>query len=186
MSDTAKRRRGRPRAQRDEPTGDTLPKTDALPPKEPKEPKARAAASSSTTARGPGRPSARDRLEQSLAEQLGAIGLMVVMFNPKDGHAIVARAPQCAASLARLADQNPRVRRLLESGMTQSAWFGVIMAFGGLGLELAANHGQAPAFLAGTSTPAPADDAGVFGNLAHLFDKSKAAHPSTNGRAVAE
>lgn len=177
---TARRRRGRPRKDAD--TGDTLPKpppaepTAAEPkaPKEPKEPK--------SAARGAGRPSARDKLEQHLAEQLGAIALTVTLFHPGDGQAIMRRAPECAHQLARLADQNPRVRRLLESGMTSSAWLGVAIAFGGLAMEIGANHGALPAWFAGKPEPAPAGD--VFGNLAHLFERdAKSAHPSSNGTA---
>jgi hypothetical protein len=179
---TGKRRRGRPATKRDESTGDSLPKeTNAAdaplkPPPAAKEPK--------PAARGAGRPSSRDKLEQSLAEQLGAIALTLSLFNPRDGQAIMRRAPECAASLARLADQNPKIKRLLESGMTSSAWLGVAIAFGGLGMELAANHGAAPALF---STPAPeSSGAGdLFGNLAHLFPKAAPAPPapSSNGSA---
>lgn len=169
-----KRRRGRPRIERDASTGDTLPKdappasaATKPPPKEPK------------PARGAGRPSSRDKLEQSLAEQLGAIALTLSLFHPRDGQAIMRRAPECAASLARLADQNPKIRKLLESGMTSSAWLGVAIAFGGLGMELAANHGAAPALFATPEPGAGASD--PFGKLGFLFPQPAPAAPSSNG-----
>lgn len=183
MSETTKRRRGRPRAkERDEQTRDSLPK----PPEPPAEPKpSRSRASSASSSRGPGRPSVRDKLETQLAEQLGALALTVVLFHPADGQAIMRRAPDCAAALARLAEQNPRIRRLLESGMTSSAWLGVAIAFGGLAMEIGANHGQFPKWLATPAQSPAGETGGVFGNLSHLFDapsaKSKAAHPSANG-----
>lgn len=162
----AKRRVGRPSKTRDKATGDSLPKPPPAPPKV-------------------GRPNSIEKLERQLEDQLGAIAITLSLFSPRDGQAILRRAAPVAHSLAKLADQNPRVRKLLEGGMTSSAWLGVVIAVGGLAAELAANHGALPPAFA-----TPIDDAGgaggdVLEQLQKLFgaDDPDSA-PSQNGSAA--
>lgn len=136
---------------------------------------ARAATSGDTPprTRGPGRPSNTERLERQLADQLGAIALTVAVFQPADGMTLARRAPELAAAFAKLAEQNPRVRKLLEGSLTSSAWLGVCFALGGLGLELAQNHRALPA-----PSPMPGG-----GDSPPAFDLSAWANLSPNGAA---
>lgn len=120
-----KRGRGRPRKN---PTagGDTAPRREE------------------TAARGPGRPSNAQKLEKSLTDQFGAIALMVMMLDPRVGSILLEDATQHAAALAKLAEQNPKVRKMLEGGLNGSAWFGVIVAFGSTGYRIVQATKQPP------------------------------------------
>jgi hypothetical protein len=131
---------------------------------------ARAATSTSTDSspkRGPGRPSNTERLERQLCDQLGAIALTVAVLHPQDGMTLARRAPELAAAFAKLAEQNPRIRKMLEGSLTGSAWLQLTFALGGLGLELAQNHRAIPAPPSGEA-PAPAGgfDLSAWANLA--------------------
>jgi hypothetical protein len=107
-----KRGRGRPRKS----AGDSKPKASP--------------ASAPEAGRGPGRPRAIDKLADQLSAQFVALAALVMLANPTVGMVLMEDAPAHGAALAKLADANPKVRRLLEGGVTGSAWLGVAVAFG--------------------------------------------------------
>lgn len=134
-----------------------------------------------TAPRSPGRPSNIEKLGDQLGTQLTAIGALVMLANQADGEAVVRRAPELGDALAKLAEQNPRVRRLLEGGLTSSAWMGVAIAFGGLGLEIARNHDVK---LRPKPKPAPElvdEDAPPAGGLGNVIDLAASWAPQPNG-----
>lgn len=104
-----------------------------------------------------GRPSNTERLAKQLGEMTTMIGITVGMtIDRRDGMVIVENAPDFAAALAKLAETNQRVRRLLESSMNGSAWAGVILVTGRMSLQIAANHGvKVPPILIGSAPPEP-------------------------------
>jgi hypothetical protein len=117
-----KRGRGRPRK---DPT-DTAPRQRA------------------TTARKPSAAS----LEKRLAGSLTMLGTVVSLASPSDGIVVVSGVPALAASLAKLAEENPAVRANLERMLTAGAWSGVIAAVLPIALGIMANHGAVPAPIA--------------------------------------
>lgn len=127
-------------------------------------PKRTAAGSTPKGGRPPKVVADRVALERQLVEAFGAIGLGLTMVgansgNPAfvaDGAAVLERSEQLAGALGALAEQNPTVMRVLSVATTGGAWFGVVAAFGGLGIAIAQNHGAIP----GGDTPAQL--AGLF------------------------
>lgn len=161
-----KRGRGRPRKE----SAPTAPGADR-PPK------------TSATTRAVGRPTVAAKLETRLGAELVAVAKIVSLIDKRDGETILEHAPDIAESWARLADQNPRVKKLLDAGTSGSAWFGVIVSTGGLALALAGNHGigllAPPTPPAPSSAPAP--DATVF-DFANLNEQAAArARAAANG-----
>lgn len=115
--------------------------------------------------RAPRAPALKGRIESFLV----SAGALVLLFNPRDGQAIIAGAPKQAAALDQLAKENPAVKRALERMLTASVYGQLVAAFAPTVLTIAANHGAVPPIVAqlvgagmGASTPAPADgdDAG--------------------------
>lgn len=97
-----------------------------------------------------GRPTVQAKLEKQLGETLTAIGLAVMIVHPGDALVVIDNAPDLAAQLARLAATNERVRKLLTSTVSGSAYLGVVMVLSKMTLQIAANHGaQVPPVLAG-------------------------------------
>lgn len=112
--------------------------------------------------RGPGRPSKNEQLRRQLGEAIAMLGLAAMPFAPADGSVIIRHAPQLADSLGHLADTDPRVARLLSGGLQNSAWLGVVFAFGGLTLELLALHNVLPPAVAALFTAKPSDLSSMF------------------------
>ena len=109
-----------------------------------------------TAARGPGRPSTIAKLEEHLGTQFMALAGIAMLFDPRVGLIMAEDAPAHAKALAQLADQNPKVRKFLEGGLTGSAWVGVAIAFGTTGVKIAGAL-QTP-----KDAPAPAGEASLF------------------------
>jgi hypothetical protein len=80
-------------------------------------------------------------LRVKLAELLTLGGMMAGLANPIDGLIITNNADQLASALAKLAEENEQVRKVLTSLVTGSAWGGVLLAVGSIALPIAANHG---------------------------------------------
>lgn len=99
--------------------------------------------------RGPGRPSNSEKRTQRLAEQISSIGLVLAGLGAvrqseplaADAESVMRHAEPIAEALSKLADENKTVAKYLDAGMTGSAWLGLVMAVGGLGVEIASNHG---------------------------------------------
>lgn len=117
---SSKRKPGRPREERKPGASDTTPRSSAP-----------------AAGRGPGRPSALDKLEEHLTAQFATLGMIAFAFDPRVGAILVEDAGAHGKALAQLAGQNPKVRRFLEGGLTGSAWIGVAVAFGSTGFKIA-------------------------------------------------
>lgn len=87
---------------------------------------------------------ARINLERKLLEQLGWIGMGVAAIDPVCGPAILDGSERLAAALARLADENPRIKRVLTASLEGSAWAELFVAVGMIALPMAAHHGLIP------------------------------------------
>jgi hypothetical protein len=145
-----KRGRGRPRKAKPSGAGDTKPKPPAA-----------------EAGRGPGRPRAIDKLGDQLSAQFVALAAIVMMVNPTVGLILMEDAPAHGAALAKLADSNARVRKLLEGGVTGSAWLGVAVAFGTTAykVNVALKVEQLPEGAAPAGDPMAAAFAGLGINL---------------------
>lgn len=87
--------------------------------------------------RTPGRPG----LDRRIEEQITGIGILVVaMGDEVCGGAILDGSERLAKSLKHLADENPRVKRTLESFLATSAWGEVVMATGAIALPILSHH----------------------------------------------
>lgn len=98
--------------------------------------------------RGPGRPSkatTRATLERRLTEQFGAIGITVCVFDPYCGQSVIMGAERLAKALARLADENPAMRRALNMSLQGSAWLELTVALAYIAIPVASHHGLLPA-----------------------------------------
>jgi len=113
---------------------------------------------SGTTSRPRVRP-----LAGRLTDSFTLIGIGVSAFHPADGAAVITGAPALADSLAKLADENPNMKRALEGAMQASAWGGVMVAAASIAIPIAANHGALPpqvgAMFGGVVEGAPVDPA---------------------------
>ena len=83
-------------------------------------------------------------LERRLAEQFAVFGLTVSAGDPICGQHIIQRAEPTARALDKLAQENPRIKALLESSMTGSTWFGAIGQLAMLALPIMAHHKMIP------------------------------------------
>ena len=122
----------------------------------------------SSAGRSPGRPTNIDRLADHLATQFLGLGMLVFAFNSAVGAILVEDAPAHAKALAALAEQNPKVRKLLEGTITGSAWLGVAIAFGSTAMRVSGalrEQGTAdtapPPFPFTFSPPAPEANGGT-------------------------
>lgn len=93
----------------------------------------------STPARG--RPSAASKRAQSVSGVLTGVGLAVMVWDERDGHAIIEGAPALADSLAKVAEKNGRVAKALDALTETSAWAEVALAVGAIAIPIAKNHG---------------------------------------------
>lgn len=92
-----------------------------------------------------GKPKARStQLKDRLAGTIGLLGTLVFAVDQFDGTQILSRADQLATALDHLAQQNPSVRKVLESAMTGGAWGEVVLAVAPLVVAIAAHHGLLP------------------------------------------
>lgn len=99
------------------------------------------------TGRPRGRPP-KAKLKDSLQAQFTIIGMSVYAFNHYDGERIMENSQALAESLGKLADENPRVRKVLEKMLMAGAWSEVGMAVAPMLLPILANHRVLPPFMA--------------------------------------
>ena len=131
--------------------------------------------------RAVGRPTVAAKLEVALGAELAAVAKVVGVVSPVDGVTILSHAPDVAEAFARLAEQNPRVKKLLTAGTTGSAWLGVVVAVGAMGLELAGNHGIGLFAPPPPSSPADAPSPVDFAGLSNLNDQAARRAAAANG-----
>lgn len=103
---------------------------------------------SSTSNRG-----RKKNLTPKLEDFFTSIGTMVYALNATDGAAILEGTPDLARSLNNLANEDERVRRMLERMLTGSAYGGVFMATAAILLPILANHNLLPVQLPGHMMP---------------------------------
>lgn len=116
--------------------------------------------------RGPGRPSKETKRAEKLTAMLGQVGVGVFLINQADGEVFLAGVPRLAEALAKLADQNATIGKVLDSTVKAGAWADVALACSAIALPIMANHGMLPAAAASMMMPAPAapaepEDAGT-------------------------
>lgn len=98
-----------------------------------------------------GRPKNSEKLTQQLTEQIGLLG-MALMLAPSwegaeyDGSIVLAGADDLARALVSVAESNASVRKILEALVNASAWGAVATAVVAVALPIAANHGLVPAW----------------------------------------
>lgn len=173
------------------PTGPQTPQGPTIespePPPKPTAAQLVAEAATPGSSGGPGRPSNKVKLGESLAEAYEAIGRIIqipAMFMPGPagvrckliGDSLVANATACGNALAHLADTNPRVKKWLTEG-SQFAAAGMVLAVHGPIIAAAfAPLGREPA------EPSESDEAAVnlLGNLFTTFVGSMAGEPGAD------
>lgn len=114
------------------PAGETIPTLGLAPandpdPAAPRPKRGRPPKETTSTNKG-GRPSTRDKIADSLADQYTMLGQLVRLIAPHVGDTIIERAESCAESLAAWADVNPRVRKTLDRTINSAGAFGVLAA----------------------------------------------------------
>lgn len=154
----------------------------------PRDSKPRTRARKSTAAKG-GRPTKNEATDRErhrkLEDMFTELGAAVMMFGTSpaveaDGEAIIQRADRLSTALVRLANENAAVARFIDGGVSGSAWLGVAMAFGGLGMAIAQNHGVAP----GGLTLVPGGGGG--GDVIDMQAAMAAMSPEDRAAAMAE
>lgn len=94
--------------------------------------------------RGPGRPSKETKRAEKLTAMLGQVGVGVFIINQRDGEIFLAGVPRLAEALAKLADQNPSIAKVIDSTVKVGAWADVALACSAIALPIMANHGMLP------------------------------------------
>jgi hypothetical protein len=82
--------------------------------------------------------------KQALEAMFAMMGVAVTPFNAYDGAVILQNGGQLSASLCKLADEDERVAKMLDSLLTASTWSQVAMGFAAVGVPIMANHKLAP------------------------------------------
>lgn len=140
------------------------PDADADTPKDAAPKKARGPRKGST-GRPPGRPRNTPKLADRLEGTIGGVGIAVATFDPFDGRAIIAGAPELATALDAWAAESPAVRRTIENFLSASAVSAVLIALAKIGLPIAAHHNLLPGDLAALGVgPLAGGAADVNGN----------------------
>jgi hypothetical protein len=137
-----------------------------------------------TTARMPriGRPtkaSTRAALERRLAEQIGAVGITVSVFDPVCGQSILLGGEQLAKALAKLADENPNVRRILTTSLSGSTYLELVIAVATIVLPMMYHHDMIPRHIAENLTFLPAMQMQVAPNYPPAADTAPDADSDT-------
>ncbi len=109
--------------------------------------------------RGPGRPSVAAKREQQITAMVGGVGMMMYAVNPADGTAILNGTPGLAAALAKVAEQNSRIAKVIDAVNEGGAWLEVTVAAAAIVLPILANHGALPAGAAALFAPPLEGDA---------------------------
>lgn len=86
------------------------------------------------------KPVGRPGLDRRIEEHITGIGTLVFVFDETCGTAILDGSERLAKALKHLADENPRVKKTLESFLQTSAWGEVVMATGAIALPIMAHH----------------------------------------------
>lgn len=129
------------------------------PDEKPKRTRRPRAASADTKPKQPRGTARRPALEARLTENLVTVGTFVCVIDQVDGLAIVNGAPNLAASLAKAAEANPKVRDGLEKMLSAGVWSGVVGSLAAIAIPIMANHKMLPASLAAGLFGAPPGEA---------------------------
>lgn len=86
----------------------------------------------------------QDKLEKKLLETLGTIAMVMSMFNAQDGFILAENAESLAFTWAALAEENPKVARVLEAMLETNAWGAAIIATASCAIPILDNHGYIP------------------------------------------
>jgi hypothetical protein len=128
---------------------DVPPETDSPPSTEkPSTAKAKATAKK-PVGRPPGSTKSKIDIEKNLTETLLMIGSVVGMVDEYDGAIIVGGSPRLASAIAKKAEQDPRLKAMLEKWMTTSGWAEIAIAAGAMAFPIAVHHGLFPSGLIG-------------------------------------
>lgn len=121
--------------------------------------KAAKAAQAEATPKGPGRPTNATKREKAVLGVITGIGIGVALVDETDAKIIMDGAPNLAASLARLADTNPRIAKALDALTETSAWGEVVLAAGAIVLPIISHHRQVAAIARAEAEAAYATEA---------------------------
>lgn len=83
-------------------------------------------------------------LQQSLEVFFSSVGIAVTMANQQDGAAIINGTPGLASALANTAENNPKLRKMLENMTTGFAYSELIAASAVIIVPILANHNLLP------------------------------------------
>ena len=103
-------------------------------------PRAAASDRAPRTTGGPRKGSLESRLGEFLRFNSG----MISFINETDGSILYAHSDSLAKAYAKLAEENSRVKRVLEGLMEGGAWGAAVMATAMCALPIAANHNAIP------------------------------------------
>lgn len=117
--------------------------------------------------RGKGTGRGEAALADKLEKELTAMGLAIGMFNGVDSAIIVGNAENVSKAWAKLAMQNPRLKRMLENGLEGSAILGCVVATALMVVPILLNHGLVPAGLAGKLPVPPSVMAQAMAGMAN-------------------
>ena len=122
------------------------------------------------TSTGKGRTTSVDSLIEQIAQLHMAVGAGMTYIPPvaMDGMVVSTYATNMAESWRPLILRDPAIRKFWEKATTGSGWGKVIMAYGIVGMAIAANHGVSlPGMKAAAEPPASSintDDQQQYGN----------------------
>jgi len=95
-----------------------------------------------------GRPSKAAQRERQYTRSLAKVGALWYLVNAADGTAFLEGVPNVAKALAAVAEQNPRVAKVLDAGASAGVWIELASAIGAIGVPVLCNHGVLPPYMA--------------------------------------
>mgnify|MGYP000134248355 CR=1 FL=1 len=114
------------------------------PPGRPRKDRTPAGTDPTEPAKPRGAPTARAKREQSYTRTLAKIGAAIYLVNPADGAVFLEGVPRTAKALAEVAQQNPRIGKVLDAGVNAGVWAELFAALTAIGAPIAVNHGKLP------------------------------------------
>ena len=95
-----------------------------------------------------GRPSKAATRERQYTRSLAKVGGVIFLVNRADGEAFLQGVPDVAKALAAVAEQNPRIAKVLDAGASAGVWLELASALGAIGVPVLCNHGVLPVYMA--------------------------------------
>ena len=132
-------------------------------------PSSKPSSKSSSTYKGRTAPTLK-QIEERLTELVAMAAVFTTYRNEYDGMVVAAKAPDVVTNLMRLAQENPRIKKLLDTLVLGSTYAELVASLGAVAIPIMVNHNMLPVdpqitTFFGVEAPIPKTEVSGNGNL---------------------